>query len=396
MNRTKIHSVQAVQLEDVLNSIQDRAFAGKLRKVYAACAAAIDRLSGVDLVKYETTVVDGSPDLSLWEEMAPVIRDTVVDVNAVLAVVRAEFPTHTPGGIADTLSRAIEEAGALPPGTSLARRTQQAERVVQDLGVQLAQEISHLGERMRSPQVVSDRWNLLSDLQSFRSRFRVLMGDIVFQSAQAFAEVSRAEVVPRHADDLKAAVALRAQVADLNRLMADRLKKAREAEPEDVQWCAQQLEKDLDLFGKTVGYKQLRAQDKRGIVEFRHEIGKIALRPTPLKPELVALIAPFVELVSSLQSVNKRDILVDHDRQLWASVGVKLEQAEAQVTRSPATAAKILQEGAELAQGLYGREAALDVFLRKAKKSPLSALPANQIQPELEKFRELLATLPVL
>lgn len=373
----------------------DRAIAGRLRKVYVASAHAIDRLSSVDLVKYETTVVDGSPDLSLWEEMAPVIRDTVMDVNAVLAVVRQEFPAPTPGGLAETLSKAIEEAGPLPAGSSQARRAQSAESAVQELAVQLAQEISHLGERMRSPQVVSDRWNLLSDLQSFRSKFRELMGELVFQTASAFGDYSRADVVPRFAEDLKSAVTLRAQVADLNRVVAHRAEKLKEAAPEDIQWAAQQLQKDLDLFGKTPGYKALRAQDKRGIVEFRHELGKLAVRPTPPKNDLIAIVEPFAQLVSSFGRVNNRDILVEHDRQLWANVGVKVENVDLLVTRDPAAAAKSFAEAVDLAQGLYGRDAALDVFLRKAKKNPVTALPKAQLKPELDKFRELVASLPV-
>ncbi|RKH39234.1 hypothetical protein D7V93_40495, partial [Corallococcus llansteffanensis] len=76
------------RLEEILQSLPDRAFAARLRAVYLAAAQAILRLSDLDLVKYETPVVDASPDLSLWEEMAPVIRDTVMDVNALLNVIR--------------------------------------------------------------------------------------------------------------------------------------------------------------------------------------------------------------------------------------------------------------------------------------------------------------------
>lgn len=382
-------------LEALFAQLPDRAFAGRLRKVCAACAQGIDRLSSVDLVKYETSVSEGSPDLSLWEEMAPVIRDTVMDVNAVLTVIRESFPAHTPGGLADTLSRAIEEAGPLPAGTSAARRAQQAESVIQNLSVQLAQEISHLGERMRSPQVVSDRWNLLSDLQSFRARFRQLMGDIVFETATAFGEVTRADVVPRFAEDLKGAVTVRSLVTDLNRLVADRIKKIHEAEPEDLQWCAQQIEKDLDMFGRTAGYKALRAQDKRGVVEFRHAIGKLAVRPNPSKPELLELVEPFEQLVASFTRMNARDMLIDHDRQTWANVGVKLEQVEAVLASNPDAAAKTFAEAVELAQGLYGRDPALDVFLRKTRKTPVATVPTAQLQPELEKFRELVSNLSV-
>ena len=179
----------SARLVQVLDAIPDRAFAGRLRKVYLAAAQAIARLGDMDLLQYETTTVEGAPDLSLWEEMAPVIRDTVVDVNALLSVVREEFPAAPAGGLAETIMQAIEEAGPLPEGTINFRRANEAERTLQAITQQLAQQITQLGERMRSPAVVSDRWNLLADLQAFRSRFREMIGDLVYLSASAFGEL---------------------------------------------------------------------------------------------------------------------------------------------------------------------------------------------------------------
>jgi hypothetical protein len=221
------------------------------------------------------------------------------------------------------------------------------------------------------------------------------MGDIVFDCATAFGEVTRAEVVPRFIEDLKGAISVRSLVTDLNRLVADRMKKIRDAEPEDLQWCAQQVEKDLDLFGRTPGYRALRAQDKRGVVEFRHAIGKLALRPNPTKAELIELVEPFEQLIGSFTRMNARDMLVDHDRQTWANVGVKLEQIDPLLRTDRAAASKAFGDAVTLAQGLYGRDPALDVFLRKARKTAVTTLPPDQLEPELNKFRELLASLSV-
>src|SRR5918996_663673 len=78
------------RLEQVLQAIPDRAFAERLRKVYVAAAQAVVQLADMDLVKYESTGTERAPDLSLWEEMAPVIRDTVMDVNAMVSVLREQ------------------------------------------------------------------------------------------------------------------------------------------------------------------------------------------------------------------------------------------------------------------------------------------------------------------
>ncbi len=382
------------KLDELLAQIPDGGFAQKLRRVYQAAASAIDKLADIDLIKYESISVEGAPDLSLWEEMAPVIRDTVVDVNALLMVIRQEFPSHPPGGLGDTLAKMVEEAG----GSALsgpARRYAEAESALQKAAQSLAQQVTHLGERMRSPQVVSDRWNLLADLQAFRSRFREEIGALVYDSAVAFGEVSKRDVVPFYAEEVKSAVTVRGTVADLIRVMAARVEKIREAEPEDVQWNARQLEKELDTFGKTEAYRALRAQDKRRIIEFRHHVGEMAAKPAQKQRELLDLVEPFELFVKSLSQVNNRELLIEHDREVTAECGVLAERARALLGENPEGAAAVLKEAALRAQALYGRSAELDAFLRRAKKQDLATLGPEETQDELEKFLQLIASLPL-
>ncbi|HZI11703.1 MAG TPA: hypothetical protein VE153_15075 [Myxococcus sp.] len=359
------------RLEQILQSLPDRAFAGRLRKVYAAAAQAIARLSDMDLVKYETPVVDSAPDLSLWEEMAPVIRDTVMDVNALLNVIREEFPGQPSGG-------------------------SDATGVLQDAMTQLAQGVTQLGEAMRNPSVVSDRWTLLAEIQRFRARFREEVSNLVFSSASTYGEVSRAQVVPGYEAEVKAAVTVRAITSDLARILSARLSKVREAEPEDVQWNAQQLQSELDAFGRTAAYRNLRAQDKRHIVEMRAEVGRLAILPNPSKPELVMVVEALDTFVRGLSAVNQRQVLILNDREVWASCGVRLERAMSLVGTNPAGAAKALAEAAGSAQSLYGRSSELDAFLRKARKLQIPQLPPAELRSTIEAFQGLLAQLDVM
>lgn len=377
------------KLTQILDRLPDRAFAAKLRKVYLAAAQAIGKLSDIDLVKYETGSVETAPDLSLWEEMAPVIRDTVMDVNALLSVIREQFPAGS-SGLEGAVSRALDEGAH--DGSPDARKMQQVATKFHGAMTQIAQQITELGELMRSPQVVSDRWNLLAELQRFRSRFRDEIGDLVYDSATVFQEIRREDVVPGHAEAIASARLVRATVADLRRVMNARLTSIREADPEDIQWNAQQLEKELDLFGRTPAYSALRAQDKRAVIEFRGKLGELASN-SPTKPALVALVEPFAELVSSLDKVNKRQILVDHDREVLAACGVRLEHAEQMLASDPAAAARVVAEAALTAQALYGRDPQLDAFLRKSRKTSLATLTGAELQQSLEQLRMLLANL---
>ncbi|AFE04977.1 hypothetical protein COCOR_03022 [Corallococcus coralloides DSM 2259] len=364
------------RLEQILQSLPDRAFAARLRAVYLAAAQAISRLSDLDLVKYETPVVDASPDLSLWEEMAPVIRDTVMDVNALLNVIREQFPGTPPA------------ASSKGPGDVPA--------MLQEGMARLAQSITQLGEAMRNPSVVSDRWQLLAEIQRFRSDYREQMSQLVFESASTFGEVSRAQVVPGYEAEVKAAVTVRAITSDLSRIVTARLNKVRDAKPEEVLWNAQQLQTELDAFGRTAAYRNLRAQDKRHIVEARAEIGALALESAPEQGRLLAVTEGLEELVRGLSAVNQRQLLILHDREVWAACGVRLERALMQSKKDPVASAKALAEAAASAQSLYGRDPTMDAFLRKARKLKLATLTGPELLSTIESFQAQLAQLDVM
>ncbi|OJT21527.1 hypothetical protein BO221_27335 [Archangium sp. Cb G35] len=374
------------KLEELLQSLSDRAFAERLRSVYVAAGQAITRLSDLDLLKYETAHVEDSPDLSLWEEMAPVIRDTVMDVNALLNVVREQFASKPAGGAG---------SGAPLAATVEARRAKDASELLLGWMQQLAQGITQLGETMRNPSVVSDRWTLLAEIQRLRERFREQMGNLVFESASAFGPVTRQQVVPGHEAEVKAAVMVRAIVADLSRIVSARLTKVREAEPEDVQWNAQQLQTELDAFGRTAAYKHLRAQDKRHIIELRVRAGRMAIQDNPSKQEVLSVVEELDTIVRSLSHVNQRQLLIAHDREVWAGCGVRLERSIGLLAADPPAAARALAETAASAQSLYGREPRLDAFLRKARKTQLSQLTGAELRANVETLQSLLAGLEI-
>ncbi len=380
--------VLSPKLEELLRSLSDRAFAERLRQVYTAAGQAILRLSDLDLLKYESASVDDSPDLSLWEEMAPVIRDTVMDVNALLNVIREQFAVKGSG--------VAGGAGAPLAATVEARRAKDASELLQGWMQQLAQGITQLGEVMRNPSVVSDRWTLLAEIQRLRARFREQIGNLVFESASAFGPVTRQQVVPGHETEVKAAVMVRAIVADLSRIVEARLSKVREAEAEDVQWNAQQFQTELDAFGRTAAYKHLRAQDKRHIIEIRGRVGQLAIQDNPRKQEVLAVVEELHSFVSSLSKVNQRQVLIAHDREVWAGCGVRLERALGLLGSDPVTAARCVAEAAASAQSLYGRDARLDAFLRKARKQQLAQLSGPELRSTLELLQSLLAGLDMM
>jgi hypothetical protein len=374
-------------LESALSSVPESQ-ATRLHQVCHGAAATLGRLTDLDLLQYESPVTTSSLDLSTWEEMAPVVAATLRDVNAFIDLVRTQLaaqPRVRGHGLASLVEDAVLDDAARA----------QLERVLESAAGQLFEQVQAFGAKVRDPAVVADRWNLLAEVQASRSRFREHIGTLVFDLMAPFADVERSEVVPGLAEEVAGAVAVRAAVADLRRILEARAGKLRQASAEDVQWHAQHLEQEMDAFGRTAPYRSLRAQDKRRLIEYRHEVRSMAAEPLPAKADVLDVCQRVHDLVKSLAVVSQRTLLRRHDHEVWARSGVKLEQGEALMSMDKRAAAVALAEAAELAAGLYGRSEPLDDFLRRARKQSLALVPAEEVGRVVEEFRALLAGLPL-
>lgn len=367
------------KLEALLDSIPNVELSERFREVYRAAALAIARLSDIDLLHYESAEAHESADLSLWEEMAPVVGKTVTDVNALLTVIEEQTADEAP---------IWTESDPV-----WADKAQRAYANVREAMRRLSGEVSELGESMRNPSVVSDKWNLLAEIQRFRTRFREEIGELVFESASLFGDVRPSEVVPGYAEEVASAVGLRGAIADLQRVALYRRKKVAESDPQDAQWHAEQLRKELDAFGRTSAFSVLRAQDKGAIIAFRQRAGALANDGKAPQSELLALVQAFSDKASELGRVNQRQILIEHDREVFAECGVLLERSQFALEADSMLAAKLLTDAVFRAVSLYGRSASLDAFLRKAKKADFVSLEGDYLGQALEELRSVLTSM---
>lgn len=376
------------RLEALLDSLTDRHLAERLDRVYRAAAVAIDRLGHFNIVKYEpTTAEPDGADLSLWETMAPALRDTVVDVNRLISVIREQFPApERPAG---------GDGGWRPPPASADERlAQEVEAVFHASAERLARRVADLGERVRRPEVVSDRWALMTELQAFRMDFRSRIGDLVYLTAAAFEEVRREEVVPGHALQEAAAVALRAAAVDLRRSLQNKLERVAKTEPERLPGLARQTEESLGSFASMSASVTMRAKDKRQMVELRGWLREQAGQPGLKGEELVERVRGMLETLERVGGELTEQVLTGHDRAVRATCGARLEQATMHLFLGSPGAERVVLEALERAGELYGRSPEFDTFLRKHRRGPGEGLDEAELRETLERFRERLAALP--
>lgn len=375
------------RLKLLLENLTDREQAGHLERVYRAAALAIDRLGHLNIVKYEPTTVEADgADLSLWETMAPAIRDTVVDVNALNAAIRQEFPPpeKTEGG----------DGWRPPPASSDERLWQEVEAVLHACAARLARRVGELGVAMRRPEVVSDGWTLMAELQAFRTDFRARIGDLVYLTASGFEDVRREEVVPGCQADVSSSASLRVSVAELRRSLQGKLERATRAEPSTLPALARQLEDSLAAFATLKASLVLRMADKRQLVELRGRLREVGSRPQLTAAEVTGLVEPFLGVLDGMAEGLTREALGAHDRAVWSTCRARLEQAAMHLELGSPGAGRILAESLAAAGALYGRDGAFDTFLRKARAASDESLEEAQVREALERFRERLAALP--
>ncbi|WP_163783137.1 hypothetical protein [Myxococcus vastator] len=378
------------RLESLLEALTDRHLADRLERVHRAAAVAIDRLGHLSIAKYEPTSVeaDGGADLSLWETMAPAIGDTLVGVNQLVSAVHHEFPPPTrPVGPGDG-------GWAPPPASSDERLAQEVEAVLHAVADRLARRVAELGQQMRRPEVVSDRWTLMAELQAFRADFRVRIGDLVYLTAAAFADVRREEVVPGYAHQVGARAALRAAAADLRRSLQGRLERAAKAEAPARPALARQVAESLAAFVSLPASVALRTPQKHQVLELRARLLDTATQAELAPDALPGLVEPYLTALDEQMEEVTRTWLVVHDRAVWATCGMKLEQADMHLSLGSRGAERVLAEAVEAAGALQGRSPPFDAFLRKARQEAGDGLEEAGARELLTRFRERLAALP--
>jgi hypothetical protein len=377
-----------LRLQELLDSLMNRHLAEQLEHVYRAAAGAIDQLGHLSIVKYEPSLAepDGA-DLSLWETMAPALAETLGDVNHLIQVIRQQFPAPERAGSGDSGWRP-------PPASADERLVQEIEAVFQTSAERLGKRMSELGERVRRPEVVTDRWALMTELQSFRLDFRSRMGDLVYLTAAAFEEVSREEVVPGYGLQTAAAVSLRSAAVDLRRSLQGKLERVARTAPEGLPALARQVEESLGAFVTMPASLTLRTRDKRDLVGLREQLRQLAGLPRVEGEELLRTMQPFLGVLERVAEELTTQVLTGHDRAVWARCGAKLEQASMHLYLGSPGAERVLLSAMERAGELYGRSAAFDAFLRKYRRSPGQGLEDMEVRETLEMFRERLAALP--
>ena len=391
-----VEDVAAQAVEEKLRELALRfepALRENVSRLLMAAAEAIISLSDLDLVRHESGEETAGHHLALWEELAPVMGATVTSVNQLIATASECFPPPPQQqDTDDNLDAAF--------GPSRTDEPQEAD-IVEGDEVEIAKlavavtsgmrrDVARLGERLRNPTIVSDPWNLISDLLEFRGRVRAGVGELIYQVCSFVGEVDRVDVVPSYALELEQGLLVRQATTNLAFLFRGHTKRIGASSDERIRAALQDSLKDLHAFSRTRALPALRTSDKRIFLETRAMLYRL-VKETPTRAREIKLAAEnLARFLDSMSVVSRRESLRLHDRAQLARAGRHLEAATDNLGQ-PQVARAELREAVRAAAELYGRDAQLDAYLRAQRHFPVRWLHDPELVVEVERISALLA-----
>lgn len=380
----------------VLRNIPDAAFRDRLERVLVAGARAVTRLRELELGRIEALAASGEgSDLAMWEEVAPAVGASIGDVNGLLSTIQESFPRTAAAEEEDDFDLAFGGEDTPAPQTvvptTFAERAASAEKAVQAIAESLKFEVSRFGARVRNPSVVADRWNLLIDLQEFRGKCRAAIGELVFSSCNAFEEIARPEVVPEYAADLADGLWVRQAWITLTRAVGPLNARLQIAGLEQQRPLLLAVQRELDHYRASRGYEHMRASDKRFLIQFARDLEQVFEKKQYGK-QAQLVVEGFAKFLDSMAVLNRRESLMNHDREAFAECGTLLEGASLHLgVGEPEKALGKLTRAIHVAMRLYGRDRYLDDYLVLRMRWPIDNLQPSSLGTAIEELRTCLA-----
>ncbi len=364
----------------------------RVTRLLLASAEAIIKLADLDLVRHEADEERGGHTLALWEELAPVMGETVQHVNDLIANASAQFLPPPEKANLDNLDAAFgpgshesAEVVEAPVGMDV-----EIAGLVAAVTSGLRRDVAHLGERLRNPAVLQDAWMLISDLLEFRGRVRAGLGEMIYQVCSFVAEVDRQDVVPGYVAELDSGIMVRQAASNLAFLFRGHTKRIGASSDERILAALQDCLKDLHAFSRTRALPALRTSDKRIFLETRAQLYKLVKTAPPRGRDIKNAVENLARFLDSMSVVSRRENLRLHDRAQLAKAGRHLEAAQFNMG-TPEVSRKELAGAVRAASALYGRDIQLDAYLRSQRHFPADWLHDPEVPLEIERFGTLLA-----
>jgi hypothetical protein len=194
----------------------------------------------------------------------------------------------------------------------------------------------------------------------------------------------RNQMLPGHRDALGKALLVRHEVASMRRVVKAANERVQDTgvPNEERQAGIETVVKELAAFMESDGWVVMRPADRLELKNFLEGISSTPFRQAALCCEGLD------KYLDSLLSVNQREVLISHDRELMRDIAATLEGVGPLVDITPHGAVEMVREAFFKAEALYGYQDRLDALLAEWKSS---VTPATEPAAVVELGKHLAA-----
>lgn len=305
-------------------AIPTRSLAQQVIGGLEACAEALEALDQLDISRFELLELD-VPDLSVWNEAAPIVRDALVAVNQAMTSLEHLFP---PLPVPSSNVMSEDDIDAAFSEDALARSGANLDRLVgadrdfdatMDFAVtvligMLKQEMLGFGKKIRDPRVVSSRWGLLGELQEWKAKATQCLEAVAAATLRPLGPHHLTELLPRYSTELKRSLQLREDLRALAIEIEFQNQAVRQVStPAMAQMVIEALRGHLSDFAGKPSYAYLWARDKRELIVARVYLRDFALGTHGVRQlgQQVEGLARFLEAL--IAAVSRRPELEAYD-----------------------------------------------------------------------------------
>ena len=383
---------------DILRGIADPELRRHVQCTVAYGMGALENLQGIHLPQdnFEEQLVV-PPVVRDHVELIPGVIAAVGSVNHLLSYIMQTFPYQAPPdglnpsdphfdltfdlveGPGDPASHKVPS-----PGTAPKPLTAQVADHVHSVAAGLRGCVVSFGDRLQFALAQNESWALLAELDDYKHRIIKAVQAVIFAALEAFVpEGQREEILPAYRSSIAEAVDVRSALCDLSYHVRRFSGALVRANAQEIVALVVALADHLARFCAKPAYRNLRTEDKKAVIDFRHHLHDMRHSPAIPVRRLRHAVEGFAAFLEAMHAINLREMLVAHDRQ---SLELALERLD-KATQSGDSTRATLELSAVVADlsVVQGRNSELDDARRQ-----FVDVAAGEVVHDIIRWRALL------
>lgn len=292
------------------------------------CALALEAIDRLEVERFEVFERD-APDVSVWSELAPAVRDLLIGLRRLAERLGELFPRPVSLEPPD-LDLDFDLLSSAPPSrpSRLSRDGSTFDRLVAEGGTaslttdlavaallaMLKDDLEMVTSVLRDPRVVASRVRLLAELEEWKARATQCVEALAAAILRPLGDHLLSELLPRYVTELDRSVRLRDGVRALE--AAVRQARAEVDAGRAVEAAVVEVGEHLTTFQATPAFGTLWARDRREVMVLATELARAAplaaTQPRAVVDRLEALLR-FLNVLAD--AISRRPELEAYDRE---------------------------------------------------------------------------------